>query len=235
MCCGGGVVWLACCNAENPYEHEPLWQRTGFSAQKTDLMLEAQTLWDATMAHSLATAAVSPEAAVNGAASILLDSHGDKGTKRPLIVHVCGKFHCNPSVIRLSSVPCSLCRPVCSLFPFSPILTHSTFAHTVSVRLACGPEPCSASTGRAFAKPGARACVRQLFAQHEQQTTCMAWSASTCTQRASMPACRVFAPFCPLRVLTHPSPAVCLSGAPARSHVCTVFRAAHPAPTRARA
>jgi len=57
-------------------------------------MLEAQTLWDATMAHSLATAAVSPEAAVNGAASILLDSHGDKGTKRPLIVHVCGKFHC---------------------------------------------------------------------------------------------------------------------------------------------
>ena len=79
----------------------------GFSTKKTDLMLEAQTLWDATMAHSIATAAhsiataaVSPEAAADGSSggSSVGGGGGKRVGKRPLIVHVCGKFHCNVCV-----------------------------------------------------------------------------------------------------------------------------------------
>jgi len=65
---------------------EPACPYIGFSTKKTDLMLEAQTLWDATMAHSIATAADGSGGGSGG---------GERGGKRPLIVHVCGKFHCN--------------------------------------------------------------------------------------------------------------------------------------------
>jgi hypothetical protein len=89
---------------------EPACPYIGFSTKKTDQMLEAQTLWDATMAHSIATAAhsiataaVSPEAAADGSSGGSGGGGGGKrGGKRPLIVHVCGKFHCNVNLLAIS-------------------------------------------------------------------------------------------------------------------------------------
>ena len=109
---------------------------TGFSAGKTDLMLEAQTLWDATMAHSLAAAAVSPEAAADGAADgvarMMGGSDRARGAKRPLIVHVCGKFHCN-AYRRMCAVHAH--RPMCALRAFSRNLMRSAFAYAFTERL----------------------------------------------------------------------------------------------------
>ena len=91
----------------------------GFSAQKSGNMLEAQTLWDATMAYSISQAALplSHEAGGSGVGSAgegaergVAERGGDEGEAlRPLVVHVCGKFHCENDL----GIPEHLKRCVC--------------------------------------------------------------------------------------------------------------------------
>ena len=78
----------------------------GFSTKRERQMLEAQNLWDATMAYSIARAltpsnstpsfpssrGLSPvaAAAVENATSV----SAEHNKKSPLVLHICGKFHC---------------------------------------------------------------------------------------------------------------------------------------------
>jgi hypothetical protein len=56
-------------------------------------MLEAQNVWDATMAHSIA-ARFQPTLDFSQSAN-----SASKSSKKPLVLHVCGKFHCENHLV----------------------------------------------------------------------------------------------------------------------------------------
>ncbi|EKX44334.1 hypothetical protein GUITHDRAFT_139877 [Guillardia theta CCMP2712] len=71
----------------------------GWSAERSRFMLEAQNLWDATMAHSIAQILngggdLSGGGGGGGGGGEKLTRGGVKDGKAPLVIHVTGKFHC---------------------------------------------------------------------------------------------------------------------------------------------
>ena len=98
----------------------------GFSSQRSRQMLEAQNLWDATMAYSIAQCVAAPLAPPACDPKGRLLTH-----QRPLILHVCGKFHCE-SVCFLLGL-----GSVCARGPFVDGARAAIIGLKVSMSLPC--------------------------------------------------------------------------------------------------